>query len=58
VADEGAPDLGDLVVALVAASLAGLSERLLEDGFARSAQVIDDLIELADGYLSRIGAGS
>jgi hypothetical protein len=48
---EDAPDLGDLVVVLVASSLAGLRDRLADDGFASAADLVADLVEAADDYL-------
>lgn len=50
-----APDLGDLVIVLLASSLAGLRDRLNVDGFDTAAEVVADLVEIADDYLSRVG---
>jgi hypothetical protein len=47
----GAPDLGDLVVVLLASALAGLSDRLAVDGFTSAADLLADLVEAADDYL-------
>ena len=47
------PDLGDLVVVLLAGTLAGLRDRLHEDGFADAAELVGDLVELADDYVTR-----
>ena len=48
------PDLGDLVIVLLAGSLAGLRDRLWHDGFADAAELVADLVEVADGYLARV----
>jgi len=50
------PDLGDLVVVLLAGTLAGLRDRLAEDGFDPAAELVADLVELADDYLTRVAA--
>ncbi|HEX2050700.1 MAG TPA: hypothetical protein VHJ34_08725 [Actinomycetota bacterium] len=50
---DGGPDLGDLVVVLLAGTLAGLRDRLHEDGFARAAELVGDLVEVADDYVTR-----
>jgi hypothetical protein len=50
------PDLGDLVVVLLASTLAGLRDRLAEDGFAPAAELVGDLTDVADDYLTRIPA--
>jgi hypothetical protein len=49
------PDLGDLVVVLLAGSLAGLCDRLAADGFSDAAELVADLVEVADGYVARMG---
>lgn len=48
------PDLGDLVVVLLASSLAGLSDRLADDGYPRAADLVCDLVEVADDYITRL----
>jgi hypothetical protein len=48
------PDLGDLIVVLLAGTLAGLRDRLVCDGFEDAAELVGDLVELADGYLSTV----
>jgi hypothetical protein len=48
------PDLGDLVIVLLAGSLAGLRDRLFSDGFTDAAELVADLVEVADGYLARV----
>lgn len=51
-----APDLGDLVVVLLANMLAGLRDRLVDDGYGRAADMVGDLVDVTDDYLSRIAA--
>ena len=53
---EREPDLGDLVIALLAGTLSGLRDRLVHDGHRDAAELGDDLIEIADDYLIRIPA--
>ncbi len=48
------PDLGDLVIVLLAGTLAGLRDRLGADGFQRSADLIADIVEIVDCYLTEI----
>lgn len=47
-------DLGDLVVILLAGTLAGLGDRLSRDGFVRAADLVCDLVEVADDYITRL----
>jgi hypothetical protein len=47
------PDLGDIVVVLLAASLAGLRDHLAADGFDEAAELVADLVEATDDYVSR-----
>ena len=49
-----APDLGDLVIVLLASTLAGLRDRLADDGFEPAANLIADLVEVADDYLTHV----
>jgi hypothetical protein len=56
VTPEGAPDLGDLVLVLLASTLAGLRDRLVEDGFESSGEIVADLVELLDDYISSVAA--
>ena len=49
---DDAPDLGDLVVVLLAGTLAGLRDRLESDGFSPAAELVADLVEIADDYLT------
>jgi len=46
------PDLGDLVVLLLAGTLAGLRDRLESDGFSPAAELVADLVEITDDYLT------
>jgi hypothetical protein len=46
------PDLGDLIVVLLASSLAALRDRLAEDGFEGAAMLVADLVDIADGYIT------
>jgi hypothetical protein len=47
-------DLGDLVVLLLAGTLAGLRDRLADDGFLRASDLVADLVDIADDYLTRL----
>jgi hypothetical protein len=51
-ADHG-PDLGDLVVVLLASTLAGLRDRLTADGFPHAADLVSRLTDTTDAYLRR-----
>ena len=51
-----APDLGDLVVVLLASTLAGLRDRLSRDGYERAADLVADLVEATDDYLAGMAA--
>lgn len=48
------PDLGDLVIVLLAGSLAGLRDRLYQDGFEAAAELVTDLVEVTDDYLIQV----
>ena len=50
------PNMGDLVVVLLASTLAGLRDRLHADGFERAAELVADLVEITDDYLTRVAA--
>ena len=50
------PDLGDLIVVLLASTLAGLRDRLVADGFDPAAELVADLVEITDDYLTRVPA--
>jgi hypothetical protein len=45
------PDLGDLVVVLLATTLRGLSCRLGQDGFPRAADIVMSLAMRCDHYI-------
>lgn len=47
------PDLGDLIIALLAGSLAGLRDHLAEEGFANASDLVGDLVDIADDYVTR-----
>ncbi len=49
-----APDLGDLVIVLLAGTLAGLGDRLHRDGFEPAAELVADLVEVAEDYITRL----
>ncbi len=46
-------DLGEFIVLLLASTLAGLRDRLYEDGFESAADLVADLAEAADDYVTR-----
>lgn len=46
------PDLGDLVVCLLASTLAGLRDRLYFDGFDEASDLVADLVDVADVYVT------
>jgi hypothetical protein len=48
-------DLGDLVIVLLAGTLAGLRDRLAQDGFPKAADLIARLVEEAGGFLDQQG---
>jgi hypothetical protein len=47
------PDLGDIVVVLLVSTLAGLRDRLYRDGHESAADLVHDLVEVADDYVTR-----
>ena len=47
-------DLGDIVVVLLASTLAGLRDRLHQDGFDGAASLVHDLVEVTDDYVMRL----
>lgn len=53
---ERTPDLGDLVIVLLASTLAGLRDRLAEDGFEIAADLVADLVDVTDEYLTNVAA--
>jgi hypothetical protein len=50
--DPGSPDMGDLVIVLLASSLTALRDRLADDGFDRAALLVADLVDIADDYIT------
>jgi hypothetical protein len=48
----GAPELGDLIIVLLASTLAGLRDRLAEDGFEDASDFVADLVDATDHYIS------
>ena len=51
---EASPDLGDLVIVLLAGTLAGLRDRLDGDGFDKACGLVSELTEKCDSYLSEV----
>lgn len=49
------PDLGDLVIVLLASTLAGLQDRLETDGFGSASNLVAGLTESCDSYLQEMG---
>ncbi|MDQ3878032.1 MAG: hypothetical protein M3290_06750 [Actinomycetota bacterium] len=47
-------DLGDVVVMLLGSTLAGLADRLVADGFVAAADLVTELVEVVDGYLTTV----
>lgn len=47
------PPLGDIVVLLLAGTLAGLRDRLAHDGYLDHADLVADLVEIVDEHLAR-----
>lgn len=43
----------DLVMVLLTCTLAGLRDKLLEDGYDQAGRVVADLVEITDDYLDR-----
>jgi hypothetical protein len=52
------PDLGDLVIVLLAGTLAGLRDRLVQDGFPNAADLVARLVDEADGCLDSLESTS
>jgi hypothetical protein len=48
------PDLGDLIVVLLAGTLAGLRDRLSDDGLLDAADLVADMVDIADNYLTAV----
>ena len=49
-------DLGDLVVVLLAGTLAGLRDRLAADGCERASELVAELTERCDSYIEDVGS--
>lgn len=47
-----APDLGDLLVILLAGTLTSFRDRLAEDGFYGASDLVGDLVDVVDDYLT------
>ena len=47
-------DLGDLVIVLLASTLAGLRDRLADDGFERASGLVAELTERCDSYIEEV----
>lgn len=52
-AEDRFADLGEFIILLLASTLAGLRDRLYEDGFESAADLVADLAEAADDYVTR-----
>ena len=52
--DQIAPDLGDLVIVLLASTLAGLRDRLEMDGFEEASKFVAGLTERCDSFLTEV----
>lgn len=48
------PDLGDLLICLLASTLAGFRDRLAADGFDPPAELVAELVEILDDYITRM----
>lgn len=53
---ETTPDLGDLVIVLLAGTLAGLRDRLEDDGIVSASELVAELTERCDTYLQEVGS--
>lgn len=53
-----APDLGDLVIVLLASTLSGLRDRLESDGFVKAAACVADTVLIADRYLECLSSNA
>ena len=52
-AEDRFADLGEFMILLLASTLAALRDRLFEDGFESAADLVADLAEQADDYVTR-----
>ncbi len=50
------PNLGDLVIILLASTLAGLRDRLGDDGFPDGSAFVGELTERCDTYLEEVAS--
>lgn len=48
------PDLGDLVIVLLASTLTGLRDRLEADGFDNASGFVAELTDRCDSYLEDV----
>lgn len=48
-------DLGDLVIVLLASTLAGLRDRLRQDGFGDASEFVGYLTDSCDTWLQEVG---
>ena len=46
--------IGDLIIVLLACTLANLRDRLCVDGYDKPARVVADLVEITTDYLDRL----
>jgi len=46
--------MGDLIVVLLACTLAGLRDQLSAEGYDQPARVVADLVEITTDYLDRL----
>ncbi|MBA2312953.1 MAG: hypothetical protein H0V97_09175 [Actinobacteria bacterium] len=53
---DATPDLGDLVIVLLASTLAGLRDRLEDDGFSDASVLVAELTDRCDTYLEEVGS--
>ena len=47
-------DLGDLVIVLLASTLAGLRDRLTDDNFTQASELVAELTDRCDTYLGEV----
>ncbi len=52
-AEDRFADLGEIMIMLLASTLAALRDQLLEDGFEDAADLVAQLAEAADDYVTR-----
>ncbi len=52
--DETTPDLGDLVIVLLASTLAGLRDRLEMDGFDEASEFVAGLTDRCDSFIAEV----